>query len=81
MQFRMALMDKKIQLQYLGRSHKRFIRILLVPGSPVGTKEPTESEDLVTNVVSLKKPNKTNPKPSPTDTVLKIRQLRVKPGM
>lgn len=52
MQFRMALMDKKIQLQYLGRSNKRFIRIPLVTGSPDDTKEPTETEDVVTKVVS-----------------------------
>jgi len=41
-------MDKKAQLQYLGRSNKRFIRILLVIGSPNDTKEPNETEDLVT---------------------------------
>lgn len=48
----MALMDKKAQLQYLGRSNKKFIRILLVIGSPDDTKEPNETEDLVTRAMS-----------------------------
>lgn len=79
MQFRITLMDKKAQLQYLGRSNKRFIRILLAIVSPGDTKDPNETEDLVTTVMSLKKTP--NPHPNPTDTILKIRQLRVKPGM
>lgn len=72
-------MDKKTQLKYLGRSNKRFIRILLAIVSPGDTKDPNEREDLVTTVMSLKK--NPNPHPNPTDTILKIRQLRVKPGM
>lgn len=45
-------MDKKGQLQYLGRSNKSFIRILLVIGSPDDTKEPNETQDLVTRAMS-----------------------------
>lgn len=55
MQFRMAVVDEKGQLQYLGRSNKRFMRILLAIGSPDDTKEPSENEDLVTRAMSLKK--------------------------
>lgn len=51
----MAVVDEKGQLQYLGRSNKRFMRILLAIGSPDDTKEPSENEDLVTRAMSLKK--------------------------
>lgn len=67
MQFRMAVVDEKGQLQYLGRSNKRFMRILLAIGSPDDTKEPSENEDLVTRAMSLKKKQNTqNPSPNPT---------------
>lgn len=56
----MAVVDEKGQLQYLGRSNKRFMRILLAIGSPDDTKEPSENEDLVTRAMSLKKKNKTH---------------------
>lgn len=51
----MAVVDEKGQMQYLGRSNKRFMRILLAIGSPDDTKEPSENEDLVTRAMSLKK--------------------------
>lgn len=58
MQFRMAVVDEKGQLQYLGRSNKRFMRILLAIGSPDDTKEPSENGDLVTRAMSFKKNQK-----------------------